>query len=1457
MLVGKGYLNRPDLTTERFPTLEGYNERVYRTGDLVRILHDGTFIFLGRADDQVKLRGQRLELGEINEVIKKSKQELDEVVTLVLKHTTQQKEQLVSFLVTPSDDAPSENGNLIATVRDACKSRLPGYMVPTHFIPIKGMPLNANNKADSKQLAVLYNGLSLEKLQSLSRSREQQKPWTNRELAILDVLATALHVEAAAITRSSNIFELGMDSISIIGFSRALQNAGYHNAKLSLITKNPSISNLVENLLAHTGADPAKETAYIAASQSIALFSQKHLAEASSQLNSESSTIQRLAPCTPVQEGMIYRFLESEESLYFNKFEFSLRDSVNLESLSQAWDVAVAQLEILRTSFVPTDDGFAQAVLNSNDTRAYRKEISSTSNTDKLEALKSPWAVSIKPGIMALRAFHALYDGNSLVMILQIVVQEYMRLGSSEEIKTISYGPSFHDSLPFGPLAKAPGTETFWIDHLQGWHPQQISMIADSSATIELDETFLSLDGFEILRKQLGVSHQAILQAAWMSTLQSAVSPQLTTTGIVVSGRSIDFVDADGVIGPLFNTIPFHIEILPGTAWKSLIVDCHDFNMQMQDFQHTPLKDVQRWSPAGVGQPLFDALFVFQRPDINELDFAKDLWTEVPVPIIADYPLAFEATLHDDENGAATLSLKLVGQSSHISQDHAQKLLSQIKLSLDSILSTDGQDPVFLAESQGTAPDFNDALTRKRSNEGSNARLSSWTTEAEIVRYEIASLAGIKEADIALQSSIFELGLDSIDVIKLSSRLRKHDLELSVSMILKCQRLDEIAASLEHIAKQDPVEANIVETKSKALAQWLKHNNLIPQHWSQSMILPATPLQQGMFHLMVQSDYQMYFNVDAFRISDETDSWKLIDAIQKAVRASPILLDQIVRIDDPQISENYAQYVRDENLATLPTNFVSVEGNMSEEFLAELRKSAIIRAKENHELFQLSLLNVGSQRYMIIAIAHALYDGASIQMFHQDVKRAYQEMKIPRIDHRPHLDEIFKSTTDDAKKFWRSALADLPPARISRVLTDDPIKVFRANKTSTMSLSKIQDRCKAARISMQTLGQTCWALVLGTLMGQLDVVFGTVLSCRDFPDADKVMFPLMNTVAVRSVIHGSLGDMLRYMQDMSDTTRQYQHFPLGEAQAIGLSSRKIPKDNTFFDTLYIYQGRQLAEEREQLYRSEFSHADVDFPICVEMEINAHDQVVWTTACKSSVFTEQRTSDLLGLLDVVLSHIVGSVEMPTFSADNNGISICGLPAFEKANASPQLNPEPSVSIDEHWSRDELAIRDALHEVSGIPPESINKDTTLFELGLDSISVHKLHKSLKTRGIKLSVSAILTALTIASMIQALGVDVVADAAIDTDNILSDAISGLSIATDGYIMPVTPGQECMLRVWQVSAGALFYPTFYFRLPSGTFDLERLSAAWKTVVQNHEILCTSFVEENWKALPDRPPKS
>lgn len=247
-LVGRGYLNRPELTEEKFQQLGRYGERVYRTGDLVRILHDGSFSFLGRIDDQVKLRGQRLEIGEINEVVRLSTATIRDVSTQVLMHPKQSKEQLVSFVVSSqfSGDLSSEEvwssddaRLLVSQVRTTCSTRLPGYMVPTHIIPMSAFPLSPNNKIDSRKLKDMYDGLPLETLKSLSSTNSYS---SGERTATMEAIASHLSkfsgCSAGGIGPTSSIFALGLDSISVIAFARALRKAGFDSAEPSLIMKS-------------------------------------------------------------------------------------------------------------------------------------------------------------------------------------------------------------------------------------------------------------------------------------------------------------------------------------------------------------------------------------------------------------------------------------------------------------------------------------------------------------------------------------------------------------------------------------------------------------------------------------------------------------------------------------------------------------------------------------------------------------------------------------------------------------------------------------------------------------------------------------------------------------------------------------------------------------------------------------------------------------------------------------------------------------------------------------------------------------------------------------------------------------------------------------------------------------------------------------------------------------------
>ncbi|MBV6709073.1 AMP-binding protein, partial [Bacillus thuringiensis] len=142
--VSRGYLNRPDLTEERFvenPFVPG--DQIYKTGDLVRWMPDGNLEYLGRIDQQVKIRGHRIELGEVENRLLSHSAVAD--VTVVVNRDEKAQFYLCAYLITKSDWT-------ISAIRHHLKETLPDYMIPTYFVEVESFPLTPNGKIDKKAL---------------------------------------------------------------------------------------------------------------------------------------------------------------------------------------------------------------------------------------------------------------------------------------------------------------------------------------------------------------------------------------------------------------------------------------------------------------------------------------------------------------------------------------------------------------------------------------------------------------------------------------------------------------------------------------------------------------------------------------------------------------------------------------------------------------------------------------------------------------------------------------------------------------------------------------------------------------------------------------------------------------------------------------------------------------------------------------------------------------------------------------------------------------------------------------------------------------------------------------------------------------------------------------------------------------------------------------------------------
>ncbi|TKA79010.1 hypothetical protein B0A49_02271 [Cryomyces minteri] len=1464
-LVGRGYLNRPDLTKERFPYLPRFGERVYRTGDLVRILHDDTFEFLGRIDDQVKLRGQRLEVGEINSVIRQADGVVD-VATLIAKHSKQQKDQIVSFVVfknlpvvkgSPVVEFGSDALRIVVSAQSACQARLPTYMQPTHFVPLNSLPLSPNNKADTMQLRSIYNALSIEDLHSLSAARSDDTNWTEPEKEVCSVLSEMLSIENTAISKSSSIFQLGLDSISVIGFARRLREAGFGGAHTSLVMKNSTVSRLADAISARAARSTSVDSSAEAARRAIAACEQKNKASAAKALSVTKDHVESIAPCTPLQEGIISRSLDNDKPVYFASFRFSV-GHLDLSRLRTAWEQAVTAIQVLRTHFLPTEDGYIQVVLrptelawnekyvtNNNETEAYldgcrrkwwKQNRTELGKTFEIVVVRSPTETT-----MAVHMFHALYDGNSLALLLEKVSQQY------DGNPRIDYGPSFHEVLPYGPLRQVKGAKKFWVSHLAhvgGCRlPQAISdpKAEDFAVTLEIEK----LDGFEPVRRQLNITHQTLVQICWAAVMHKLYGDAVTL-GVVVSGRSMDYHGAERVIGPLFNTIPFYMAIKGTDTWASAAGRCHDLITAALPFQYTPLRNVMKW--CGRRVPLFDNLFVFQR-NLEGLRTGKDrFWRQQDVVPQADYPLAFEV----EQTRSDKLNLTIVAQGSTINKEEAKNMLLLFRKALISLLSDPENSVSSVMSHLDESWKENTEVNRQVAVDSNSVHDFVWSEEAYTIRREISVLAEIGAPEIDEHSSILELGLDSIDAVKLSSRLKKVGISMPVSTIMRSltvsrmvQRLRIRSPSDENSTRQ--ISLPDVEQKLQA---YLSKAGVDLQ--DVESILPVTPLQEAMIAEMVSSNFTRYLNHDILQLNQDVDIAKLKKAWASVVSNSPVLRTSFYEIDDPGITASFVQLVH-KHAALVWEEMDSPDSAAIDTVIEFIRRDVAENFRKAPPL-RLTLIRSPDSRYLVLSIAHALYDGWSLELLHKDIHKTYHGSYFGRPDYKIALEKILNAADSEAHAFWQDSLSGAAPCLFPTSSLVDTKEGCRRDHISSLSAETIKLFCKAQGVSLQALGQTCWSLVLANRTHHLDVVYGVVLSGRVTEEMNEMLFPTMNTVAMRSILHGSRREMLRYTQEIISNTAPYQHFPLRKAQLMAKTNR-----NALLNTLFIYQKRPgySAETGISLYESVGGSADIEYPVCVEMETKA-EKLIWRVACKASCLNEFAAEDLLRQLDLTLTSVTESPNAPTVEYGPAGTAICGLPPFhEEGFDKLDIDGTPSqaalkLESSVPWTPLETTLRQVLSAVSMIPVDEITRFQTLFHLGLDSISAIKVSTLLRKQSIKLSVSEMLRAATIHHMARVIqnrqpqeDKMISGNSTVLLDKMQSAALlprAGIREEHIEEVLPANSGQIYMLSMWQRSQGALFHPAFKYRI-EGSLNTGTLHRAWKELVRLNPILRTVFI--------------
>ncbi|MCZ4087496.1 non-ribosomal peptide synthetase, partial [Streptomyces antarcticus] len=673
--VARGYLAHPELTADRFVP-DPYGEpgaRLYRSGDLVRVLPDGNVDFVGRADGQVKLRGYRVELGEIEAALGDHPGVLE--TRVVLREDTPGDRRLVAYLVTAAGTAvaPADLSTLLGRT-------LPDYMVPSAFVELDAIPLNANGKLDSRALPA-PGGDAFAHV-------EFTPPRTPLEERVATVWCEVLGTDRIGVHDS--FFDLGGDSIRAVALIGALRGEGF-DVSVKDVFEHRTVAGLCERLSGRSALS-AQAPAVTAPYELITGEDRKRL----------PGGVVDAYPLSLVQTGMLVETLADEErNNYHNVNVYRVHDDepFDFTAFEEAVRVVVSRHEALRTSVALT--GYSvplQLVHGEVEVPTELRDLSGRSEerqrADVLAYVSAerarPFDLSTYAPLLRVAAHvlgdegwlctftqsHAVMDGWSNQLFLVELVRLYKRLRDGQEPEPYER-PSvrFADSIA-AELAALDSAEDrdYWQDIVTGhskavipagWH-------GDRSAPAEVVRAGVRFPDLEeslrVLAKAAKASVKSVLTAAFVKVVGQLTDEPAYHAGLVTHSR-LEASGADRLYGTYLNTLPFPADRSART-WRELVRQVSDREIEAWPYRHFPMPAIQR-PGAGRLVDIFFSYLDFHRMDFDE---AEDGWG------FNDAPNEFALTV------TALGGILSLRSTSHVlSQEHADRIAGMFRAVLEAM----------------------------------------------------------------------------------------------------------------------------------------------------------------------------------------------------------------------------------------------------------------------------------------------------------------------------------------------------------------------------------------------------------------------------------------------------------------------------------------------------------------------------------------------------------------------------------------------------------------------------------------------------------------------------------------------------------------------------------------------------------------------------------------------------
>ncbi len=624
--LARGYLGRGARTAESFvphPFGTSAGERLYRTGDLARHGADGELLFLGRADHQVKVRGFRIEPGEIEAALEQHPTVREAVVETreARGAETDSGHPVLVAHVVPRGGVEAAQER-IPRWRSYLQERLPAYMVPAVFMLATSLPRLPNGKVDRRRLPAPE--ATRPELES-----GYVAPRTATEKALVAIWADVLGPERVGV--DDDFFALGGDSILSIRIVARAHRRGLHLSPKDLF-QHPTVAELARLALHPAPAPTSVERQ--------APLPDLPLTRVDRRFESDAE-VEGVFPVSPAQQDMFSHWLHAPGSqAYLMQISYEIEGALDVAAFRQAWRRLMDRHSTLRTSLLweglerplqvvhrhlelpweERDWRFTRehetlaAYLRADRARGFDLTRPPLTRFTLLRLADERW-------FFTWSYHHVILDGWSTARVLGEVLTLYRGLWAGREVRlppTVAY----REYLAWLESQDAAGAETFWRQALRGLtspsplpFDRQVVATPDDAEKrgerrVALSETVTAeLDGFA---RRHRLTLNTLVQAAWALVLGRYGDEEDVLFGVTHSGRPPEVPGIESMVGLFINSLPLRVSLKPAAVLLPWLREIQSWNAAMRHYGYSQLFQVQEWSGLPPGRLAFDSLLMFE-----------------------------------------------------------------------------------------------------------------------------------------------------------------------------------------------------------------------------------------------------------------------------------------------------------------------------------------------------------------------------------------------------------------------------------------------------------------------------------------------------------------------------------------------------------------------------------------------------------------------------------------------------------------------------------------------------------------------------------------------------------------------------------------------------------------------------------------------------------------------------